>query len=901
MHRTALALVIASTFACTGRRPGGTLPNNDGGTNNTDGGGKDANVIVNPGDGGVITPPDGSVVNAIYDECPDFEHTLDAPINVNDEQNTIARDPIVTTFLVPFARDAAIFSLNSLVVYGANSERLPAQFETISRWGGRPDDCTVPIRYAYAHVRAAPAAGSREQWSVRSEVNPSPESSTMVVSEASTAWVIDTGPARFTVEKPNFRGLSKVEVRDAQGNLQTVSDLGSFVIEHDGTKTTDNLAAWYVSLEKKGAQVATVAARGYYASPGGGRDLAYTIRLHFFAGSGVVKIDHAYYFGEVANSNADGAYNTTVIGRAYMNVPLAQAPTAVRIRGDQTVHPLSGSVRIEQEKRAPDDDAVRFVVNDGAELERGTWAQRPFLSVATPSFSAMATIARMAVRDPQGLRYDAATNSLQLDFTSSQIQMGGARGIWGVGAIDFSAAPIDDARADALQLHAERPLVGAPLPSYSNGTLTIGPYAPDESGPAAALFTQLRTIHEATNTYFEDLRITGIQIWPDIHSTSCVINFSCDGERTVFFEGGHNNYWNWSKPGIDEFFRTGNNDYLYDFSLGEATTYAETLAIRTYHDRSEDSSVTGMAPCYGSSRGFSGDYREGLNNRRDNCPADYSYSKTLKVAYLASGDRRFADFFEEAAVGVTNIFGAPPDNPQPYLELNLTRLSEQRLENLANGAEFTRDPASNDFLRGKLTDYINYMLGRSMIDGHACDTASTGQNDARAIGYCDAVTGWIAPVPVEWALRSSRLLSHPALHAWVMRHGEQAARHMTVLDGQGLPDFSQAYGPEGWRIGYHCDANQDGVVDSSCVRSTGGENDSYYYQNGMVAFLNLFGLILSADPSDPQRICQWLPAVYGEQVGGIPDYEINGGIWGKSSGQAFGMAAEAAGALSYCR
>src|SRR5688500_826285 len=159
MHRTALALLVPVAFACTNKRPQGTLPG--------DGGGRDGNV-VNPGDGGVITPPDGSVVNAIYDDCPDFEHTLDVPIIVNDEQNAIARDPSITSFLVPFAREGAVFSLNSLVVYDGAGARLPAQFETISRWGGGPDDCTVPIRYAYAHVRAAPPAGSREQWSVKS-------------------------------------------------------------------------------------------------------------------------------------------------------------------------------------------------------------------------------------------------------------------------------------------------------------------------------------------------------------------------------------------------------------------------------------------------------------------------------------------------------------------------------------------------------------------------------------------------------------------------------------------------------------------------------------------------------------------------------------------------------------
>ncbi len=906
MHRTALVLLltIVAGAACTSRYPHGRLGERTDGGTDADRGGGDGGSIIDPGDGGVITPPDGSVVNAIYDDCPDFEHALEVPIIVNDERNTVTRDPATTSFLVPFAREAAVFSLNSLVVHDADGNRLPAQFETLSRWGGRPDDCGVPIRFAYAHVRAAPAPGRRADWSVNSELDPPPEESPLVVTEAPSAWVIDTGPARFTIERPNFRGLSLVELRDPQGDLHTVSGLGSaagFVVVHGGEKSTDALPAWHLELERKGSQVVTVGARGYYAARGGQRDLAYTIRLHFTAGSAAVKIDHTYYYGDVEGWNADGASNFTGIDRAYMHVPLSEPVTGVRVRGDQTVHPITGGARLEQEKRLPDDPEVRFTITGGgSQLERGGAAVRPFLSVSTASFGVMATVARIAERDPQGLRYDAATNALELDFTSSPIQIGGARGMWSVGAIDFSLGAIDDARADSLRLTAERPLLGTPSPAYVDGTDTIGPYAPEETPVTAPLFAALAEIHANTRQYLSDLRITGIQIWPDLPSTSCFVDFDCDSAMQEYFEGGQNNYWNWSKPGVDEFFRTGNNDDLYDFSLGEATTYAETIAIRTYHDRPEDSSVTGLAPCYGSSRGFSGDFIEGLNNRRDNCPADYSYSKTLKVAYLATGDRRFADYFEEAGIGAINAFGEPPLNPDPYLELNLTRLSEQRLENLSNGAEFARDPEIGDRLRQKLTDYVNFMLGRALIDGHACDTAASGENDARRIGRCSSIPGWMAPVPLEWALRTARILSHPALHTWVMRHGEQSARNMTVVGAGGLPDISQAMGPQGWRSGYQCDTNSDGVVDSSCVRYTTGENDSYYYQDGMIAFLNVFGLVLSADRSDPQHICDWLPDAWSSRIATVASGEINERIWGKASGQAFGMAEETAGALARC-
>jgi hypothetical protein len=914
VHLLPLALLACTTRFPSGRFPADAEPGADAKPGADAGPGSDAEspdrvegldgaIIVDPGDGGVIPPPDATVVNPVYDSCPDFAHaSLEVPILVDDVRGTIARAPEVTSFLIPFAREEAVFSLNSFTVYDEANARLPAQLESLSRWGAHPDDCSAPIRFAYAHVRKAPPPGTVASWRVRSEDGAAPETSPMTVSESPVEWIIDTGAAKFTVGRNPFRGLTKVELRDGAG-FRTAVDTGAstFVLEHGGRQTTDGIAPWFTALERPGKQVASVAARGYY-STGGARDLAYTVRLHFTAGSAAVRIDHTYYYGEVAGWGADGATNTTVVDRAFMSLPLAEPASAVSIRGDQTVHNLGATaIRLEQEKRLPGDEAVRFVILNGAtEVERGTFARQPFLAVTAPSFGVIGTVANLAFREPQGLRYDPAANAIEIDFTSSPLQVGGARGIYGIAAIDFGLVAFGASRADALLLHAERPLIGVPLPSYVNPTRTIGPYAEDETGPEAVLFPVLREIHDNTKQYLEEYRITGIQLWPDMPRSSCNIEFNCDTVRGLLHEGGDNNYWNWSKAGIDELFRTGDNDLLYAFSLGEARTYTEALAFRPYHDRLEDSSVAGLAACYGSSRGYSGDFIEGLNSRRDACPADYSYSKTLKLAYLATGDRRFVDYFEEAGVGAVNALGAPPANPEPYLELNMNRLSEQRLENLANGAEFARDTGTSQYLRQKLLDYAGFMLGRTLIDGHSCNTASTGSNDTRQLGYCASIPGWMAPVPVEWAVRTSRFLSHPALNAWVVRHGAQSAVNMTVLDATGLPDFTQTDSAVGWRTGYQCTADSSGVLDATCARYTMGENNAYYYGDGLMAFLNLFGVVLMADPSDPTRICQWLPAAFGAQVTGMNDYDTNARIWGKNSGQAFAFSPETAGAISMC-
>ncbi|MBK6688885.1 MAG: hypothetical protein IPG45_30730 [Deltaproteobacteria bacterium] len=911
MRRVLFCLPLFAACVPSGREVGARLGPRDASSNTpdsgivaipVDGGFDDAGNPIDGGfiipDSGVLNPPDASVVNVVYDQCPDNPHNLDAPIIVNDGSNTIAREPGFTSFLVPLAIGAEIYSLNSLTV-DDGTQRLPAQFEALGRWDGHKDDCTKPIRYAYAHVRAVPGPGANVIWHVRSDANNQGEPTTMNVNESASEWQIDTGVARFTVPRGRFRGITKVELPNGSG-FDVISELpaneSAFQIDHNGNKSTGNLDPWYFVLERRGPQTVTVAARGFYAAAGGGRDLGYTIRLHFYASSSVVRVEHTYYYGEVAGWGADGLTNTTNVGRAWMRVPLAGA-SGVIARADTQVHTLGlADLLLEQVKRTPSASAVRFTLNSGgSSVESGTWADHPFVAITGPNGYAMGTIARLSHRDPQGLR--VAGNELQLDFTSSPIGVGGARGIWSIGAIDFGRGAPNAARADALQLHAERPLLGTPQPAYLNTTQTIGPYATSEAR-FPGFFAEMLNLHQRSRDYLRDLRVTGIQIWPDLPRNSCYQDFNCDQQRNQLYEGGDNNYWNWSKPGVDEFFRTGDNNFLYDFSLGEAYTYVETLAVRTDHDRISDSSVAGLAPCYGDSRGYDGDFREGLNNRRDRCVADYSYSKTIRVAALATGDPRFVDFYEEAAESVINAFGAPPDSPEQFLEVTLNRLSEQRLEVLTAGAELARDPTTSTRLRQRLRNYVDFMLGRVLINGHSCDVGGSGSNDAKALGNCGSSQAWMMPVGVEWATRASRFLRHPVLANWVVQHGATSARNHTVIGGNGLPDFSQA--DNGWRTTYQCSANGSGVVDASCAKINGGENDGRFYANGVLSYLNVFGIVLAADPSDPIRICQWLPAAYNAQVGSLPDLDVNYHIWGKASGQAFGMSAEAVGALSAC-
>ncbi|MBI4211917.1 MAG: hypothetical protein HY540_04685 [Deltaproteobacteria bacterium] len=895
-----------------------------------------------------LPPPDPVFVGESFlvgrndDACPvyyrPFEATINIPIVVNDQRNTIARNPNITSFLVPFNRGPALYSTKGLIVRDADGNRLPAQFETLSRWNTvHPDNCRQPVRAVYAFVHATPPPGTSTIWRIQHPTSTEGENTTMSITEQSSpaAWIISTGPARFTIRQERFEGLSKVEVRQENGSFTTISEISEdataagFQLDHNGSKSTTTLAPWYLKLERAGPQVATIAARGFYADENGTRDLGYTIRLTFVAGSSTVKIDHTYYHGAVAGFQANEAANLTRIGRAWMSIPLSAPISNVAVRAQTDIQNISdptSSVQVEQIKRIPRDavvnatnphrgstetEEIRYAItaNDQTTVSTGG-ATHPFLAVETPQGAAIATVARMAVREPQGLRYNSGLNALEIDFTSSLIQVGGGRGIWSSAAVDFApTAPDLQLRASMLQQWSERPLLGTPHITILNPTGIAGPYAAVVMPPYRNIFARLQTIHENTRGYLERARITGIQIWPDLPRTSCDADFNCPTVLGKLYEGGDNNYWNWAKVGLDEFFRTGDNRFIYDFSLGEAITYAETLAIRPDHDNLEASSVTGLAPCFGNSRGNSGDYREGLNHRRDNCPGDYSYDKHLSLAYLATADRRFVDFFEEAGENAVNRFGFPPvDQTQPFLELTLSRLSTQRLETVVVGAEFARDPIASQRLRDALQLYSDFMLERVLINGHSCDTAGSGSNSALSTGRCISSIGWMMPSAYDTIRRMAFLTNNLDLMRWLVMYPVQAAKQFTVLDANGLPDISKQHDAStnnslnGWRTTYACNVSSAGVDDTTCKKNTTLENNGYFYNDGMVAFLNAFGLGLAVKPSDPNRLCQWLPTTYTAFVDNMSMSEVNQEIWGKSSGQAFSFANEALAAMThYCR
>jgi exo-rhamnogalacturonan lyase-like protein len=847
------------------------------------------------------------------DPCPEASIRFEQPIAVVEDLK-LARRPAVVGFPIPFARDAGVHSLTGFFAATPDGVPLPTQMEVLSRWGDGPLGCDAPIRWAYGWVLADVPPGARSMLVLRHDPKASHSSARtpdLRIIETEDQVTVDTGAARFTVGKRHFTGASTSSATAGAGLFVERGRERFSAAEGD-------LAAF--EIERNGPHLATIAVKGKYGNARGAKIFRYTVRLHFYAGSGAVAIDHTYYNGALANLGAKGGRNRAVSDRVYMRIPIALGGEDVEVfaRIASKIHAIKprAPVSIEQQKRTPSrPDVVSAVTHGRQTLELGTFADAPMIAVSSKTRSrwAIATIGDMGPRDPQAIRFDPATGALEIDWQSEELHVGGGRGIWSRAVVEIGDGEARSAelgeRAKALQAHASRPLIGVPSAAYLNGTRARAS-VPERalSADDRAFDEEIDRIHDATAAYLRKERITGTQIWPDLPRHTCR-GESCLADEKSYFEGGDANYWDWSLVELQEFLRTADPSFLFDFAIPEAITMAETVSFRPDDSTSKSaSSFAGFSPCYGGARREDGAWVEGLNHRLGACPGDYSYNKVHALAYVLTADRRFTDFFTEGAETAIRMYGYPPRTPPDrWLELSASRTTYQYLEPLLDAAEFSRiggDSSNRRYRDAAIADF-DHLGGRALERGHTCNLLGTGEDDPKRAGSCTSDQAWMTPGWIEWVARLASLYQHGPARDWLLEFSRTSADHLTVEDARGLPDVDERDAKSsddarnGWRTQYRCEAHRSGIADETCRRVTTLENEAYFYPNGLVAYLNAHGVVLDAIQGDPLHLCRWLPKAYRTALHAMIE-STSESVWGKELGQAYALTATTLAAIERC-
>lgn len=849
------------------------------------------------------------------DGCPRIAHPFRQPLAVKNDRD-FARYPPVVGFPIAFPRNASLASPNGFFASTLDGLPLASQTEVLSRWGDGPNTCGAPIRWMYGFAIGDVPQQRRAFFNVEHRPGFAPPLAHRVRTiETEQRTVIDTGVARFTIEKDWFNGLSRVQLKKGDGwetvvTVPSTADAGMLVLK--GTKLASPIHGKRLSyqVERSGPIVATIAVKGTYALRGEKQLFRYTMRMHFYAGTAVVQLDHTYYHGATLNISATGGINRIAVDRVYYRMPVdVGTGRVVEARAQTKIHTVTPTdvVSVQQDKRSPARPDVVFAVRHGKkDLEIGQFADEPMLAVTGTSAYAIATIAHMGPRDPQALRFDPKTSSLEIDWQSEALFIGGARGVWSKAVLDFGAAGSTDIAVRGKQLHAHgaRPLVAVPSVAYLNTTHAYG-LLPSGRLPSSyeKLDEDIDRMHANTTLYLRENRVTGTQIWPDMPRTSCTATNECRLSQEGYFGGGDCNYWDWSLVELESFLRSGDPTFLHDFALGEALTMAETISYRPdWYNKSGENSFAGFSPCYGSGDDGETPWREGLNHRVGNCPGDYGYNKVHRIAYILTADRRFLDFFEQGSDTVVRLYTKKPkEQPPHWFELSCARQTSQYLEPLLTAAEFARSgDEKNRMRRDVAIHWFDFMSKRALDRGHTCNLQGSGHSNPKIKGECFSAQQWMLPVFVDWIKRVHYLYGHEPAKQWLFDFVKTSLRHSTQLDGDGLPDYGARNSSDGWRTAYVCKANRKGIQDQTCKKVTDWENNNYYYPNGLMAYLNALAMVKEVDPEDRTRLCKWLPDAYGRALASMDQTELNDYIWGKSPAQAYAYAQRAVANLTTC-
>lgn len=216
---------------------------------------------------------------------------LEIPLNVEESGGFVRRSEPVSTG-IPLPR-AAVKDLSTLCVTGPDGAAVPAQFETLATW---PDGS---VKWVLVDFFADCPAGGKAGYFL-SDSGKRPESMPMLgLEQSADAVTVETGVMRCRLDRKNFDLFSSVWLdHDRDGNFSDservtplIPEPGINLIDSHGREISSRWGKIEsFELEASGPVRATLAVKGALGDTDSEPFLRYTARLHFYAGSGLVRV-----------------------------------------------------------------------------------------------------------------------------------------------------------------------------------------------------------------------------------------------------------------------------------------------------------------------------------------------------------------------------------------------------------------------------------------------------------------------------------------------------------------------------------------------------------------------------------------------------------------------------------
>ncbi len=216
---------------------------------------------------------------------------LDVPLTVEESNGYIRRSETATSG-VPLPR-GTVKDLSGLAILDAKGDAVPAQFEALATW---PDGT---VKWLLVNFVANSPANAKTQYRLTDSGKRPAGSPPLAVSEREDAVTVETGVLRCVLNRKSFDLFQEVyldhdrngQFSDAERVTRSEAGAGIRLLDAKGREMSSRWGkVESFKVEAKGPVRATVAVKGALADSDGERFLNYTARLHFYAGSGFVRV-----------------------------------------------------------------------------------------------------------------------------------------------------------------------------------------------------------------------------------------------------------------------------------------------------------------------------------------------------------------------------------------------------------------------------------------------------------------------------------------------------------------------------------------------------------------------------------------------------------------------------------
>ncbi len=667
------------------------------------------------------------------------------------DDSGIAREGAVASGGLPMARswqvDDAV--LDELVIVGPGGQRLAAQFEIISRWGGPLNDVALPARWLEVVVPAVVDPGQRVQYELRRYGQPVPDlavTDDYAVSMVAdgNAFLLDSGLATWRIDPTNPALIDWMDAdpddngtgprqrvishAPGAGPRLTVNPSSPVTLS---TALPGSVLVDEFRFESLGPVRARAVMTGHFADPSGStscttagvapyESFGFTLTATWTRASRDVLIEWI-----VRNECSDAFFppwtdESVVWLASEWRVPLA-SPGDRFYAGSGTVQQLGsgvGEAVVEQRKGAFGSGAWqrRAEVRVDGQVDASALAfESPLVGGEAGGFMTTLQMPWMRYREPQSLV--ARSANLAARPVSRNLVVGEGKGLWSRMLLQVRPAGADAlARAESMRQSGraalERPLMPRWPTDELNATEIVPALAFDTGSAVEEAYRRYMTVnHDNTvrdgpSGQWSRFKTYGSQLWPDTQAAD-LFAFPDPMVTEPATNSGAMNYWNPSGAELLEFLRTGEPQWIWDFAQPQA--WLQLFTARMNIGARNHGARNGVAVT-------SGGTGEGQWHRSGGGSDDYTYNAGMHLHYALRPTPAMRERFRHGGQMILDRYSVPWNPADPGNTSDPSQLATQTDRDLFFNAVM---PVRGNFQHFELLANCAEFVPGSV--GEACD------------------------------------------------------------------------------------------------------------------------------------------------------------------------------------